>query len=184
MQEHVQQAERNARLKEIEQEKIAEQKEQEEARKNRDFTQVYAKGWRRIMDMSKVKGSNGAIGLYAWFAQHIDPSCGAVICDQQFIADEFEVTTRTIRNWLSFLEERNAIIKIPVSGRVCAYALDPHEVWKGYNTSKNYAAFTSKTLVNKDEAIERRIQMMMSAKREKERKAKLEENGQTLIDHI
>nr|AYU70467.1 helix-turn-helix domain-containing protein [Escherichia coli] len=28
--------------------------------------------------------------------------------------------------------------------------LDPHEVWKGYNTSKNYAAFVTKTLVNKD----------------------------------
>nr|AYU70420.1 helix-turn-helix domain-containing protein [Escherichia coli] len=27
--------------------------------------------------------------------------------------------------------------------------LDPHEVWKGYNTSKNYAAFVTKTLSTK-----------------------------------
>ncbi|MBE3060499.1 helix-turn-helix domain-containing protein, partial [Klebsiella pneumoniae] len=41
-------------------------------------------------------------------------------------------------------------------------ALDPHEVWKGYNTSKNYAAFVTKTLVNKDGDIQRRIMAMFS----------------------
>ena len=175
-QEHINTAQNKARLKDIEREKEQELKDLEKARKNTGFTQVYPKGWQRIMELSKNNGKAGA--LYAWFAQHIDPSCGAVICDQQFLADQFEVTTRTIRNWLTYLEENNAIIRIPVSGRVCAYALDPHEVWKGYNTGKDYAAFTSKTLVNKDEAIQRRIQMMMSAKRNKETRDKLEENGQ------
>nr|AYU70396.1 helix-turn-helix domain-containing protein [Escherichia coli] len=42
------------------------------------------------------------------------------------------------------LESKNALVRIPVAGKVCAYALDPHEVWKGYNTSKNYAAFVTK----------------------------------------
>ena len=28
----------------------------------------------------------GAAGLYAFFAEHIDPTCGAVVCDQQFLA--------------------------------------------------------------------------------------------------
>nr|AYU70354.1 helix-turn-helix domain-containing protein [Escherichia coli] len=41
------------------------------------------------------------------------------------------------------LESKNALVRIPVAGKVCAYALDPHEVWKGYNTSKNYAAFVT-----------------------------------------
>ncbi|MBE3060275.1 helix-turn-helix domain-containing protein, partial [Klebsiella pneumoniae] len=53
-------------------------------------------------------------------------------------------------------------VRIPVAGKVCAYALDPHEVWKGYNTSKNYAAFVTKTLVNKDGDIQRRIMAMFS----------------------
>ncbi|MGG7266758.1 helix-turn-helix domain-containing protein, partial [Klebsiella pneumoniae] len=41
-----------------------------------------------------------------------------------------------------------------------AYVLDPHEVRKGYNTSKNYVAFVTKTPVNKDGDIQRRIMAM------------------------
>ena len=60
---------------------------------------------------------------------------------------------------------RSAVLanQMGVSTRtVCAYALDPHEVWKGYNTSKDYSAFVTKTLVNKDGEIKRRIMAMFS----------------------
>lgn len=130
---------------------------------NKGFTQVYGKGWKRIVELSGNNKSS-PIGLYAFFAEHIDPACGAVVCDQQFLADHFNVTTRTIRNWLKFLESKNAILRIPVAGRVCAYALDPHEVWKGYDTAKSYASFVTKTLVNKDGEIKRRLQSMFSKK--------------------
>ena len=89
-------------------------------------------------------------------------TCGAVVCDQQFLADHLEVSTRTIRNWLKYLETERALVRIPVAGRVCAYALDPHEVWKGYDNAKEYAAFVTKTLVNKDGDIKRRIMSMFS----------------------
>ncbi|ELN1221385.1 TPA: HTH domain-containing protein [Escherichia coli] len=108
------------------------------------------------------KGNAGAAGLYAFFAEHIDPTCGAVVCDQQFLADHLEVSTRTIRNCLKYLETERALVRIPVAGRVCAYALDPHEVWKGYDNAKEYAAFVTKTLVNKDGDIKRRIMSMFS----------------------
>lgn len=134
--------------------------ELEEARKNKGFTQTYPRGWKRIRELAR--GNPGAVGLYSFFAEHIDPSCGAVVCDQQFLADQMEVSTRTIRRWLDYLEDESALIRIPVAGRVCAYALDPHEVWKGYNTSKEYAAFVTKTLVNKDGEIQRRIMAMFS----------------------
>ena len=75
------------------------------------------------------------------------------------------VSTRTIRRWLDYLEEKGALVRIPVAGKVCAYALDPHEVWKGYNTSKDYSAFVTKTLVNKDGEIKRRIMAMFSGER-------------------
>ena len=83
-------------------------------------------------------------------------------CDQQFLANQMGVSTRTIRRWLDYLEEKGALARIPVAGKVCAYALDPHEVWKGYNTSKDYSAFVTKTLVNKDGEIKRRIMAMFS----------------------
>lgn len=136
---------------------------QPQTAQNNGFTQIYNKGWKRIVELSSNNKSS-PIGLYAFFAEYIDSACGAVVCDQQFLADHFNVTTRTIRNWLNFLENKNAILHIPVAGRVCAYALDPHEVWKGYRTARNYAAFTTKTLVNKNGEIQRRLQTMFSKK--------------------
>lgn len=147
---------------------VSEESAHEGRGKNKGFTQVYSRGWRRVRELAI--GSPGAAGLYALFAEHIDPTCGAVICDQQFLADHMEVSTRTIRTWLSYLESQNALVRIPVAGRVCAYALDPHEVWKGYNTSKEYAAFVTKTLVNKDGDIKRRIISMFSPEKQEELK--------------
>ena len=73
------------------------------------------------------------------------------------------VNRSTIIRWLNYLESKNALVRIPVAGKFCAYALDPHEVWKGYNTSKDYSAFVTKTLVNNDGGIKRRIMSMFSS---------------------
>ena len=152
---------RNIRLEQIHKEEIERQKEHEEARKNRGFTQTYPQGWKRIRELAK--GNPGAVSLYAFFSEHIDPSCGAVLADQQFLAEQMGVSRTTISRWLSYLEKECALIRIPVAGRVCAYALNPHEVWKGYNTNKEYAAFVTKTLVNKDGNIQRRIKSMFGS---------------------
>ncbi|RBZ02153.1 HTH domain-containing protein, partial [Klebsiella pneumoniae] len=90
------------------------------------------------------------------------PTCGALPADQQSLADTLGVSRSTITRRLNYLESKNALVRIPVAGKVCAYALDPHEVWKGYNTTKNHAAFVTKTLVNKDGDIQRRIMAMFS----------------------
>ena len=152
----------NQRLKELEKIKNKASVEHEEAKKNRNFTQMYPKGWQRVRELLKDKQGISAIQLYSFLAEHIDPTCGAVVCDQQFLAEKMDVSTRTIRRWLTYLEGKNALVRIPVAGKVCAYALDPHEVWKGYDTSKEYAAFVTKTLVNKDGEIQRRIMAMFS----------------------
>ena len=57
------------------------------------------------------------------------------------------------------------MVRIPVAGKVCAYALDPHEVWKGYNSSKDYAAFVTKTLVNNDGEINGRSWLCFQERR-------------------
>ena len=135
---------------------------EKELRKNRDFTQVYPKGWKRIIDLSKV--NRGAASLYIFFAQHIDAASGAVVCDQQFLADQFGVNRSTISRWLSYLESVGAIIRVPVAGRVCAYALDPYEVWKGYNVGKDYAVFNTKTLVSSATEIARKFRSAFQPK--------------------
>lgn len=139
-------------------------KETIENRKNRNFTQVYPKGWQRITALSKI--TPYAVGLYSFFAENIDASCGAVICTQDFLAKQFNVTTRTVRSWIKALESQGALIKIPVSGRLYAYALNPNEVWKGFDTSKDYAAFASKTLIDKDGEIKRRLKVMSTGQQD------------------
>lgn len=141
-------------------------KEREELRKNHGFTQTYPRGWQRIRELAK--GNPGAVGLYSFFAEHLDPSCGALVADQQFLADQMGVSRRTIIRWIDYLEEQKALVRIPIAGKVCAYALDPHEVWKGYNNSKDYAAFVTKTLVNHDGEIRRKIMAMFSAEEREE----------------
>lgn len=139
-----------------------ERREHEEAKKNSKFTQVSPKGWERVRELLMDKQGISALKLYSFLAEHIDPSCGAVVADQQFLADKMDVSRTTIIRWLNYLESKNALVRIPVAGKVCAYALDPHEVWKGYNTTKDYAAFRTKTLVNTDGDIKRRIMAMFS----------------------
>ena len=138
-------------------------REHEEAKKNSRFTQVSPKGWERVRELLTDKQGVAALRLYSFLAEHIDPSCGAVVADQQFLADKMGVNRSTIIRWLNYLESKNALVRIPVAGKVCAYALDPHEVWKGYNTSKDYSAFVTKTLVNNDGDIKRRIMSMFSS---------------------
>jgi len=137
-------------------------REHEEAKKNSRFTQVSPKGWERVRELLTDKQGVAALRLYSFLAEHIDSSCGAVVADQQFLADKMGVNRSTIIRWLNYLESKNALVRIPVAGKVCAYALDPHEVWKGYNSSKDYAAFVTKTLVNNDGEIQRKIMAMFS----------------------
>lgn len=165
---------------EIDEEKQKELEQMEEERKNHGFAQVYNPGWDRLASLAKTIPQ--AVELYTFLAKHMDPACGAVVADQQFLADHMEpkVSVRTIRRWVKQLEDCKAIVRIPVTGRVCAYALNPYEVWKGYNTAKDYAAFNTKTLVNYDGDIKRRLMSMFegSKKAQKSEQTELEEQGQ------
>lgn len=103
------------------------------------------------------------VGFFAIDRLQLEPepaarAAGLALTGWAFRHARFSVTT--------YLEEHNAIVRIPVAGRVCAYALDPHEVWKGYDNAKEYAAFTTKTLVNKDGEIKRRIMSMFGKRSE------------------
>jgi hypothetical protein len=151
-----------ARQKELDSLDEKRDREIQEARQNRDFTQTYPEGWERIRQLAT--GNPGAITLYSFIAQHIDANCGAVIADQTFLSEQLGVSRRTIIRWIAYLEEQGAMLKIPIAGKVCAYALNPSEVWKGYNSSKDYAAFVTKTLVNQDGEIRRKLKAMLSKK--------------------
>lgn len=128
-----------------------------------DWSQVTKAGWNMLDSISEKVPR--AFRLYSFFAQNIDKSCGAVVCDQKFLADYFGVSLRTIQYWIGDLESIGAIVKIPV-GIYYAYALDPYQVWRGYNKSKKYAAFNAKTLTQKDGVIDRKLRLMLSRREE------------------
>jgi hypothetical protein len=137
----------------------------DEAKKNKGFVQVYAKGWRRIQCL--LLANKVAAQIYAFLAEHIDSSCGAVVCTQQVLAEQFGVHERTIRRAVEYLESVNAVVVIKI-GTANAYCLDPEEVWRSWDTSKNYAAFNTKTLARKidNNTVKRKLQVMMHQKSE------------------
>lgn len=167
---------RRIRQIELDEEKRKEQEQIEAERKNHGFTQTYPLGWKRISELARQNPQ--ALQLYIFLADHLDPTCGAVVASQKFLAEQLGVTTRTIIRWSQFLEENNALVRIPVAGKVYAYALDPEEVWKGYNNSKGYAVFNSKTLANYDGDVKRRIMSMFEGRqRQKSEQKELEEQS-------
>lgn len=141
-----------------------------------NFTQVTPAGWSMIVKIGKDAPS--ALPLFSFFAEHIDESCGAVVCDQKFLAERFGVGIRTVYNWIKQLENLGALLRIPV-GQTYAYALDPLQVWKGYNTSKDYAVFNTKTLTDRNGEINRKLRIMMS-----ERGMPIDPNQADLVDDL
>jgi len=134
-----------------------------ENKSNSDFTQVYNAGWKRISDL--ILDNPGAARLYAFLAKHIDPSCGAVVASQELLAKELQCTSRSIRSYSKYLEDEGALVRIKIAGTVYAYALNPREVWKSWDTRKEYAAFNTKTLANTkmNNDVKRRLMIMVEA---------------------
>lgn len=151
----------NAKMHKLDHKYQDERKQAEIAqkRKNQDFTQVTPLGWNMLTKIATEVPK--VFPLYSFFASNLDPSCGAVVCDQKFLADRFGVSIRTIHTWIKTLEDINALVKIPV-GQTYAYALDPLMVWRGYNTGKDYAVFNTKTLTDRNGEINKRLKLMMS----------------------
>ncbi|MWT91261.1 helix-turn-helix domain-containing protein, partial [Escherichia coli] len=81
------------RLLDLEEQNRKLQQELLEERKNTNFTQTYPKGWERIRN--PIQSNPGAARLYSVLSERIDGNCGAVVADQQCLADQLSVTTRT-----------------------------------------------------------------------------------------
>ncbi|EBN5452723.1 helix-turn-helix domain-containing protein, partial [Escherichia coli] len=89
------------RLKQLSDEAKKNTEDLEEAKKNSRFTQVSPKGWERVRELLKDSQGISALKLYSFLAEHIDPTCGAVVADQQFLAEKLGVSRSTIIRWLN-----------------------------------------------------------------------------------
>ena len=124
------------------------------------FTQASLKDWARARVLQKDSRGRSALTLCSSLAEHIDPTCVAVVADLQCLDETLAVSRSTTIHWLNYLVSKNALARIPVADKDCAYALDPHEDWTGYNTTINHAAFVTTTRVSKDGDIQRLIRAM------------------------
>ena len=123
--------------------------------------QVYPQGWQRIRSLMSENPT--AAKVYAVLAEHIDPSCGAVVVSQTFWR-KWSACPRGPSGGRQHTEEVLALVRIRVSGSVYAYALDPKEVWRAWDCQKEQAAFLTRTLVKKNgqnALVKRRLQMML-----------------------
>jgi len=136
---------------------------QAEARKNRGFAQVYDPGWLRLQQL--VRDNPSAARLYMWVAQHADGQGGTVVASQDLIAEELGIHRTTVWRLSKALETAKALVRIRVGPSVYAYGLNPHEVWRSWNTTKDTAVFVTKTLVRKKDrenaTVDRKIRLMM-----------------------
>lgn len=136
----------------------------EKRRMNTDFVQVYPKGWARMRELLRETKSQAPLLLYTFIAEHIDPDGGVLVADQETICEAIGVSRTTLWRAITFLEEKNALLRIVVGGSVSAYALDPTEVWKSWDSAKESAVFSTRTMVRKSaqsDEIKRRMQLMM-----------------------
>jgi hypothetical protein len=136
-------------------------------RQNDGFVQVYSKGFARMRGLMKETKSQVPMALYLFLAENIDPDGGVLVADQETICEALGVGRTTLWRAITFLEERNALLRLVVGGSVHAYALDPTEVWKSCNSAKERAVFRSKTMVRKSaqsEKVKRRMSLMMKEK--------------------
>lgn len=156
------------RLAEIRSEERREEAAREAAdeaarRQNRDFVQVYPKGWKRLQALIKTNPS--AARVYAFLAEHVDGTAGAVVVSQEVLAKELGVHVRTVKRLTKALEDAAAVVRIRVGTGVYAYALDPEEVWKSWDDKKEHAAFVTRTLVLKRDRengeVRRKLRFMM-----------------------
>ena len=163
------QEERLQRFMELIEEKMEENEETAAKKKNKGFTQIYSGGFKRIAELFSKYPLAGRV--YLFLAEHIEPGTGAIVVSQELLADEMEVTARTIRTATKWLEENGAVLRIKLAaGGIYAYCLNPDEVWKSWNTTKKYAAFNTKTLARcKDNGdIKRRLMIMLKEKNKKD----------------
>lgn len=143
----------------------ANRKNADSSRENRGFVQVYQLGWKRLQILMQTNPN--AARLYALLAEHLDGT-GAVVATQEILAEMLGVSVKTVGRHAKALEDAKALVRIPISGAT-AYALNPEEVWRAYDSGKEHSAFHTRTLVKtrgeEADLIKRRLMVLLRESR-------------------
>ena len=119
---------------------------EEQRTANRDFSQVYPKGWTRIRALLNESKSRAPLLLYTFIAEHMDADGGALVVDQETLCEALGVSRTTLWRAITFFEERNALLRVNVGGSVSAYALTRPRSGKA-GTAKRKRLFSARKLL-------------------------------------
>lgn len=121
------------------------------------FAQVYERGWNTIDQISE---NRTALRVWVFIAKNCD-HLNALVCSVELMAEELELSTRTIIRATKWLEKHNHLVIMKI-GTANAYHLDHHDLWKNYERYKGYCGFHANTLVSKkqNKTLKRRLTHM------------------------
>lgn len=77
---------------------------EEQRTANRDFSQVYPKGWTRIRALLNESKSRAPLLLYTFIAEHMDADGGALVVDQETLCEALGVSRTTLWRAITFLK--------------------------------------------------------------------------------
>jgi len=135
------------------------------SRENRNFTQIYDRGWQKLNVL--LQHAPSIARFWVFLVEQMDTS-GVVVATQRTLAGAMGVrSTKTIQRWSEALEKQRSLVRVPLTGGIYAYALNPEEVWKAYDKDKEYAVFNTKSMANtKSHAgpqVRRKIKILMDS---------------------
>jgi len=134
--------------------------------KNYGFAQVYHQGWNAMKRLLAAKQTT-ALYLYLFLAENSGAE-GILLTTNDVLAEELNRSTRTIMRAAKKLEEDGHLVRIRV-GNATAFALNPEEIWRSFDSSKRYAAFNTKTLASMatNKAVKKKLSMMLKINEKK-----------------
>lgn len=145
----MQQAERNARLGDLDAAERMREKAKELAKKNKDpFTQVDKKrGWRHMRLL--IKESPLAAEIFTFLAEKMDRK-NAVVCSQQVLIELTGKSRQSVYKATKLLKEKG-YVHIYKSGTANAYVLNPELMWESYDYLRPYCEFPATVILSKKE---------------------------------
>ncbi len=138
-----------------------EEKEREEAKKNRGFAQIYDKNANATLQAVALK-SGQAMAMFLWMIENMDNK-GGILVSNVTLAEIFQIAPQNISRALKVLRDAGVIMTMRTGGS-SLHALNPEVAWRSTNDGKRYALFNASVIVSEKELMECRKEATTRAK--------------------
>lgn len=124
-----------------------EEREREEARKNKDFVQLYRNQIKNLRRLTHKDPS--AAEIFLFLTEHMGKT-NALICSYKVFEEALDLSKSTVYRAIKTLREGN-YIEMHKVGNATVYHLNADIVWSSWATGKRYAALKGNVLLAESE---------------------------------